>query len=107
MYFNMRDPNFTQQNVPVKLENETNTGIIAVTVIFLGGLTGGIIIITTTEYLFGLAIALMVVPYVLYLCVVGCYNEVTKYLENMKKFDDYQPTYDKMVNGRGSFKFWI
>ena len=107
MYFNLRDPSFTQQNVPVKLENETHTGIIIVTVIFLGGLIGGIIMITTDVNLIGGAIGLIVVPYIIYLCVVGCCNNIMNYLENVKKFDDYQPTYDKMVNGRGSFKFWI
>lgn len=52
-------------------------------------------------------IASIVTGYVIYLIgSIGC-SEIRAYITNLKKFDDYKQTYDKMVVGRGYFIFWI
>ena len=50
---------------------------------------------------------MVILSYLFYLCSVCCCNDILDYLNNTKKLDDYQSTYDKMVEGRGYFTFWI
>lgn len=52
-------------------------------------------------------IAMVVISYTVYLCVACCCSDIKGYIENMKKFDSYQETYDNMVKGQGYFTFWI
>ena len=45
--------------------------------------------------------------YLVYAGVSICLSDIRGYITNLKKFDDYKTTYDKMVAGRGYFNFWI
>lgn len=56
---------------------------------------------------FDAGIALVVVTYLIYLIGSIFCSEIRGYITNLKKFDEYKQTYDKMVIGRGYFHFWI
>lgn len=43
----------------------------------------------------------------MYINTALCCSDIKEYINNLKKFDDYKETYDKMVNGKGYFRFWI
>lgn len=52
-------------------------------------------------------IIVIIASYLIYLiCSIFC-SEIRGYITNLKKFDDYKATYDKMKVGRGYFHFWI
>ena len=50
---------------------------------------------------------MVIISYVCYLCSAIFCSEIKDYLENMKKYDQYQETYDQMTAGKGYFKFHI
>lgn len=54
-----------------------------------------------------LAFGLMGGLYLIYLIVGCCCSDIKNYIQNMKRFDSYQVTYDNMVKGQGFFEFWI
>lgn len=48
-----------------------------------------------------------ILSYFFYLCISCCCSDIKSYIENTKKYDAYQGTYDKMVQGKGYFSFYI
>lgn len=52
-------------------------------------------------------IVVLVVCYLTYLIGSIFCSEIRAYITNLKKFEEYKQTYDKMVIGRGYFNFWI
>ena len=80
--------------------------IIVTTLIMIGGVVGGVILARAPDTQVG-GIVLIVIPYLIYLIVTCCCSDIKGYITNLKKFDDYKQTYDKMVAGRGYFHFWI
>jgi hypothetical protein len=105
-FFNGLDPNIAKTNVPTKLDSEMHTAIILATTIMIGGVIAGVILLGDPT-LINVAVALFVAPYCFYLFISICCSEIRGYITNLKKFDDYKKTYDKMVIGRGYFHFWI
>ena len=102
-YFN---PNSGKKNIPEKLEPAKHTAIMMVNLLFLALLVTAII--GFNRFLdTGGFIAIIIVPYFFYLFIACCCSDIKGYIEKMKKFDDYQETYDKMVRGKGYFKFHI
>jgi hypothetical protein len=105
MFFNIRDPAFLKTNQPVKQDASLH--------ILLAVMTGIMIICFAiaaagiNKYPRAGTIVLFVVPYVLYLLLGICCSELRQYLHNMKPSAEYVTTYNKMVQGRGFFKFWI
>lgn len=105
-FFNALDPNIAKTNVPTKLDSEMHIAVLVGTAIMVGGVAAGVILLGDPT-LFNVAIALLVAPYCLYLITSICCSQIRGYITNLKKFDDYKQTYDKMVIGRGYFHFWI
>ena len=106
MFFNVRDPAFTQTNQPVKQEPSLHVALLVGSVLFFA-----CIIIAGAGYKRFLpmdgTIALLGVSYVLYLILSIACSELRQYISNMKRNADYEQTYNKMVQGRGYFTFWI
>jgi hypothetical protein len=105
-FFNALDPNIAKTNIPAKLDSERHIAILVATAIMIGGVIAGVILLGYPS-LINVAVALLVFPYCLYLILSICCSEIRGYITNLKKFDDYKKTYDKMVIGRGYFIFWI
>ncbi len=59
------------------------------TVLMIGGIIAGIILIRIPD-LQNAAIALFVVPYFIYLIISIMLSSIRGYITNLKKFDDYQ-----------------
>ncbi len=55
----------------------------------------------------GSSIGVIAGSYVMYLLFGICCSDLREYLNNMKRNSDYEATYNKMVQGRGFFRFWI
>lgn len=83
-----------------------HVSILVSTLILIGGIVGGIILLGMPDN-FGAGIGVLVGGYLVYAGVSICLSDIRGYITNMKKFDDYKTTYDKMVTGRGYFHFWI
>ena len=106
MFFNIRDPTFTQQNVPVKQPSSLHLPVVIFGIIFYGGLITGTLSINRFLEI-AVSIIIIVIPYLVYLIVACCCSDIRSFISNSKRFDDYQSTYTKMATGRGYFKFWI
>jgi hypothetical protein len=70
-FFNALDPNIAKTNVPTKLDSEMHISILVATVIMIGGVVAGVILLGEPT-LINVAIALLVAPYFLYLVVSIC-----------------------------------
>ena len=98
MYFNVRDPNFTQKNEPIKQPSSMHINVVISSII----LYAWVIVIAIGLYNFldiGLAFGLFAAFYVIYFCCSCCCSDIKEYINNMKPFDHYQGTYDQMVKG--------
>lgn len=88
MFFNIRDPSFTQTNQPIKQEPSLHIVLAVVTVIlvvcFAVAAAGFNKFISS-----GGCIALFVVSYVLYLILGLCCSDLRSYLHNMKRNAEY------------------
>ena len=106
MFFNVRDPNFTQRNDPIKQPPSWHIPVVVGNILLIGWLVTAII---GFETFLGAGVAFGVLGgiYVIYLCLVCCTSDIKDYIHNMKPFDRYQEVYDTMVKGQGYFKFWI
>ncbi len=106
MFFNIRDPNFTQKNVPVKQQSSYHMAAIVVSFVLIGG-----IIVAAVGFMnfldLGGTIALIAGTYFLYAFFAICCSDIRSYVSNMKKIGQYANTYQKIRNGRGFFKFYI
>lgn len=107
MFFNLRDPVAAKTNDPIKQPTSWHVPIIVVSVIFLGCLVVGIVGQSAGFLDVGGMVPMIVVSYLLYLGIAICCSDMRGYLANMKRFVDFQDTYDKMCKGRGYFHFWI
>jgi hypothetical protein len=105
-FFNALDPNIAKTNVPTKKESSKHVPIIITTVLYIAGIIVGIILLPKPETN-SAGIAIIAVPYAIYLIVSICCSDIRGYITNLKKFDDYKQTFDKMTKGRGYFVFWI
>jgi hypothetical protein len=106
MFFNMRDPILHRTNDPTKIRASWHIAVVVANLIFLGWLIAAMV--GYNVYISaGLAIGLIVGLYVVYIIVGCCCSDIKPFIENMKKFDQYQETYDGMVRGKGFFRFWI
>ena len=106
MFFNVRDPSFNKKNTPVKQTASLHLCVIIPNLLFIGAVVTGVIGIDNFFSL-GAAIGIMVGLYLLYLIFGCCCSDIKEYIQNMKRFDNYQSTYDQMVKGQGYFSFWI
>ena len=98
MYFNVRDPNFTQKNEPIKQPSSMHINVVISSII----LYAWVIVVGIGLYNFldiGLAFGLFAAFYVIYFCCSCCCSDIKEYINNMKPFDHYQGTYDQMVKG--------
>jgi hypothetical protein len=106
MFFNIRDPSFTQTNQPVKQDPSLHLVLVVVTVILI--VLFAVAAAGFNKFISkGGCIAMFVVSYVFYLILGLCCSDLRNYLHNMKRNADYEETYNKMVRGRGFFRFWI
>jgi hypothetical protein len=81
--------------------------IIIATLLLIGGFGAGIGIMVVQPDLImygGIAIA---VGYISYLVASLTLSSIRAYITNLKQFEQYKQTYDKMVKGRGYFRFHI
>lgn len=106
MFFNVRDPNFNQANVPIKQSPSMHLPVVIFNIIFIGCLIVGIIGLNKFLGVGGTA-GMIAGSYALYLIIGCCCSDLREYLSNMKRFDNYQETYNQMVRGKGFFRFWI
>ena len=106
-FFNANDPNIAKTNVPQKMEASMHGKIIISTLILFGGVIAGIIVIITSKDNFSYGCAAIGVGFLTYMVMSITLSTIRGYITNLKKFDDYKLTYDKMVKGRGYFRFWI
>jgi hypothetical protein len=107
MYFNIKDPNFSKTNVPVRAEPSIPRCIAITNLVFLGFLLFGIVGYYSFLFPMEVMFVFLIPTYLIYLISVCCCSDIKHYIENMKSFQQYQPTYDKMANGQGYFTFWI
>ena len=86
MFFNVRDPNFTQKNVPVKQGSSYHVAAFVVSFILIGG-----IIVAAVGFMkfldLGATIALIAGTYFLYAFFAICCSDIRSYVSNMKKID--------------------
>ena len=102
----MRDPNFRQTNQPVKKEASLHVALAIATALFIAGLAiGGAGYKNYLEV--GGVIGVMVGCWFFYVLIALCYSDLRAYLHNTKRNAEYEYTYNKMVQGKGFFKFWI
>jgi|LakMenEpi03Aug12_release.lakeMendotaPanAssembly.Ray.scaffolds.fasta_scaffold374706_1 hypothetical protein len=80
-----------------------HVNVIIVTLIFFAGVGIGVGGMGTLFQETTGPILLIVIPYLIYLIVSICCSSTRGFITNLKKFDDYKETYDKMVKGRGYF----
>jgi hypothetical protein len=106
MFFNVRDPSFTQQNIPVKQNSSLHLPVVIFNVIFMACLIVGLIGLGAFLDI-GAMIGMIVGSYLVYLIIGCCCSDIKDYVQNTKKFDDFQATYNQMVRGKGFFRFWI
>lgn len=106
MFFNIRDPGFTQKNVPIKQEASYHISVIVVSFILIGGIIVGAVGFMNFLDIGG-TIGIILGTYFLYVMFAICCSDIRSYVSNMKKFGEYAGTYQKMRNGRGFFRFWI
>ncbi len=66
----------------------------------------GIILLVKLDTI-SVGLPILLSPYGLYLIVSIFCSDIRGYITNLKKFDEYKQTYDKMTKGRGYFVFWI
>ena len=81
--------NFKMNNVPVKQDSSYHGKVLFFNIVFLGLLIFGAVCLNR---LFGLEIFLpmVIISYLCYLCSAICCSEIKDYLDNMKKYDQYQ-----------------
>jgi hypothetical protein len=106
MFFNIRDPSFKQTNQPVKKDASLHIVLAVMTGILIIGFVVAAVGFKTFLSLGGSA-GLFAASYVLYLLFGICCSDLREYLNNMKRNSEYEATYNKMVQGRGFFRFWI
>lgn len=106
MFFNIRDPSFKQTNQPIKQEPSLHVALLVGSIIFFACIIIAGIGYKTFLKMNG-AIGILVSSYVVYLFLSIFCSELREYISNMKKNSDYEQTYNKMVEGRGYFTFWI
>ena len=106
MFFNIRDPTFRQTNQPIKQNASLHIVLAIVTGIFIACLAVGAAGYKRFLSLGG-CIGIIIASYVLYVILGICCSDLREYLHNMKRNAEYEYTYNKMVQGRGYFKFWI
>lgn len=106
MFFNIRDPAFTQKNEPIKREGSLHIAVIVGSVIFLGCLVVGAVGFTSFLTTSSAAI-IIVISYLIYIGLSIFCSDLRNYISNMKPNAQYEQTYNKMVLGRGFFVFWI
>lgn len=106
MFFNMRDPAFSKTNVPVKQSSSMHLAVVIFNAIFLGCLV--LALVGLGDFLsVGATVGIIIGSYLLYLIIGYCCSDIKDYIHNMKRFDNYQETYNNMVRGKAYFKFWI
>lgn len=106
MFFNVRDPNFTQTNVPIKQSPSMHVPVVVFNLIFLVCLAIGIAGMNNFLDVGGM-IGMIIGSYVVYAIVSCCCSDIRNYVHNTKPFANYQETYNNMVRGQGFFRFWI
>ena len=106
MFFNVRDPSFTQTNHPFRQDASRHIPLLAGTVILIAGIAVGAAGVRSFLTVPG-SVILIIISYIIYLACGCAFSELREYLSNMKHLDDYQQTYSNMVQGRGYFKFSI
>jgi hypothetical protein len=94
MFFNIRDPTFTQKNVPVRQDSSFHVAVIVVSFIMLAG-----IIVAAVGFMnfldIGGTIGIILGTYFLYVIFAICCSDIRSYVSNMKKFGEYAGTYQK------------
>ena len=106
MFFNIRDPAFTQTNHPAKRDASKHIPLAAGTVILIAGVAVGVAGVHSFLTVAG-SVILIVISYIIYLACGCAFSELREYISNLKHLDDYQQTFSKMAQGRGYFKFSI
>lgn len=105
-FFNAHIPEIAKTNIPIKKESSMHIPVFVATIIMIGGIIAGAIIVKYPKT-FGGGVALLIVPYFIYIIISLCLSDIRGYITNLKRFEEYKITYDKMVQGRGYFTFWI
>ncbi len=82
-------------------------GVIISTAFFIGGLIAGIYLMSSNAQYVSYGGGAIGVGYLIYLIGSFTTSTIRGYITNLKKFDNYKQTYDKMVKGRGYFRFYI
>ena len=103
-YFNMNDPNMEKRNVPEKQDSSCHVACIVASAFLIGGIVALALLVDSST---GAAIGIMVGGYFIYLIASICCSEIKGYITNVKRFDEYNVMYNKMVSGRGYFIFHI
>lgn len=106
MFFNIRDPSFRQTNQPVKQDASLHIALAIMTVILIIGFVVGAVGFNSFLTVGG-SIGIFAAGYVLYLIFGLCCSDLREYISNTKRNTEYEATYNRMVKGRGFFKFWI
>lgn len=106
-YFNALDPAIAKTNVPIKGEPSSHLAIIVATLVLIAGFGAGIGIMVVQPEIITYGGVAIGVGYVSYLVSALTCSTIRNYITNLKKFEQYKQTYDKMVNGRGYFRFYI
>jgi hypothetical protein len=84
-----------------------NVAIIVATLFLIVGVGAGIGIVIIKPIYVHYGGAAIGAGYIIYIVSAMICSTIRGYITNLKKFDDYKQTYDKMVKGRGYFKFFI
>jgi len=105
MFFNMRDPTLRRSNAPIKKDSLIHANAILGTCIFLCGLVIAILGFKLGLIDLGGPIAIILITYLTYLLLTFCCSALIQYIKNMKRFEEYQNIYQRMVNGQGFLIF--
>jgi hypothetical protein len=84
-----------------------HAAVIIATLVLIAGIGAGIGLMVSDPNFMTYGIAPIAIGYIAYIFASIMFSTIRGYITNLKKFDDYKQTYDKMVKGRGYFRFWI
>jgi hypothetical protein len=85
-FFNMSDPNIAKTNVPIKQDSSMHVAVIVTTLLLIGGIAGGVILLLGSADNFGAGIGVIAGAYVIYVGVSICCSDIRGYISNLKKF---------------------
>jgi hypothetical protein len=89
-FYNMSDPHIAKSNAPIKQDASMHVAVIVCTLLLIGGVVGGVILLKSGDQNFGAGIGCLIGGYVVYSIASICCSDIRGYITNLKKFENYK-----------------